>query len=612
MEITGGTGAPGPAGPAGPATKGQDANYLVWIDPSNSNKATAYNTHTGVNDYTGTTTDVVLSSILTALGSGGGVVKLSPDTHTWAATITPTAPIRLVGSGVATVISVSGNITPFVLNGTDQAIERMTINGNGSTAHALTSAGATRMHVDWVRVTGFAGFPVVCTGTHSHSLIEHLQLDGNTGGTDIDCSAATGVDLDRLAIDGDTATNYVLLGTSCSLRRSSLKSPSTGTTFRSGVLAMGADCAVESNAITWTNGNTSGSSPVIGFAIVGNVTGSDRLRVVDNDILGDFTTSGIGIGVSGSSGFNSTATDAYVAHNVIRNVIGDAILSGNPHNSHAGHVIIGNVCDGASFPTAPTGFSSTCIEMHGADISVSGNTVYNVGAHGIYLDGVGSTATGNTVRLFAQDTNQDFCGGIVVTSPGCTVTGNTCLDGGTATNTHVAGILLRSDYSGSPTVRCVVSGNRCGDSRSGASRTQAYGLRIYNANDQTDSNTYANNDLSNNVTSAVSDNGGPGGNPNGTGSTTSRFLHNTGYNPVGVNIRGGQPAMVSSGTVVVNTYSHPVNVYVSAGTGAPSNPTKVNATSTGVILGTFHLGPGDNIQLNGYTGTTPAWLWVGE
>lgn len=480
---------------------------------------------------------------------------------------------------------------------------------NAAIASAATSSGRVLLQTGTLYCAGTVLWKdkVVIEGQGPLSI---LTLNGATG---LDGTGVTSALVQNCTLQcGANCTFLVKAGNKCAVKHATLLSPSTGSVTRSGVLALGTGVQCDDLDITWTNGNTSGVNPIIGFAIIGQYTGSDRMVARNIRIISDNTMAGIGIGVNSSTGFNSTVTDCIVTDCVIRNTIGDAILSGNPHNTHAGHIVAHNIVDGTSWPTAPAGYSATAIEMHGADIVVTDNTVNNAGSTAIYADGNGIVVGGNNCRVYGTDANQDFAGGIVVTSPASSVVNNVCLDGGSVANTHVAGLIVRSDYAGSPTIRCTVLGNRFGDSRVGAARTQGYGIRIYNSQDMTDSNTFDGNDCTNNVSGAISDNGGPGGNPNGTGSTTSVFVHNKGFNPVGVNIRGGQPAMVTSGTVVVNTYSHPVNVYLSAGTGAPSNPTKVNAVSTGIILGCFHLEPGDSIQPNGYAGTTPAWLWVGE
>lgn len=569
MEITGGTGAPGPAGPAGPATKGQDANYLVWIDPSNSNKATAYNTHTGVNDYTGTTTDVVMASIMTALGSGGGVVKLSPDTHTWAATITPTAPLRVVGSGVATVVSVSGNITPFTLNGTDQAIEHMTIQGNGSTAHALTSAGATRMHVDWVRCTGFAGSPIVCTGTHTNSAIEHAQFDGNTAATDVDLSAATGVVLDRANIYQDGVNYAILLGAKCVARHCHLTSKS-GAAANCAILVQGDDSAVELCELEWGNSN---GNPAIWTAAATN-----RTRIIGNRITSDGTSGGIGVGGYGGAW---TGAGTIVAENEVYDCTGDGILvsaaSTNPGYPVVADNVVANTVSGAG------GDFGTGIEVHSLGASIAGNTVVGSGGHGIFADTPYGTVADNICRLNGQTENTSA--GICVVAQHTRVTDNQCLDNGiNQTTIQGFGIIVRSDNAAAPTTGCRISGNLCTDTRSGASRTQHTGIYTYNGNATTDGNYYADNDVTNNVTSNVFDGGGSGG----TGQTSAVYRHNPGYNPVGVSAVtvGASPWTYTAG-------NSPTTLYLSGGTVS-------GVTKGGVALptsGAYALDPHDAVTV---------------
>ncbi|HEX6257951.1 MAG TPA: glycosyl hydrolase family 28-related protein [Candidatus Saccharimonadales bacterium] len=80
--------------------------------------------------------------------------------------------------------------------------------------------------------------------------------------------------------------------------------------------------------------------------------------------------------------------------------------------------------------------------------------------------------------------------------------------------------------------------------------------------------------------------------------------NNPGFNPMGV-LSG--PAVPASGVGVANPWGVPVTIYISGGT---VSDIAINGTSTGAIVGTFSLAPGQSIVLT-YS-AAPTWSWFGN
>jgi parallel beta-helix repeat protein len=228
--------------------------------------------------------------------------------------------------------------------------------------------------------------------------------------------------------------------------------------------------------------------------------GSHRCVVTGNVIDTDNVSDANG----GVSVFDSDFVS--VSGNYIRSAI-----SGITYNSSDFGSVTGNVIENCS---VGIGF----LQMDSG--TISGNTVVNTYSDGIRVTGgTQNTVTGNAVFGAGTPSNNGTALGIeIVSSAGTSVTGNqvrNCVGGGIMVNgtNHVMvtsnvcrdngstvhnkpGIILTGTSN-----NCVVSANRCFDSRDTADRTQTYGVEL---GALVDSSIVSNNRLANNKTADIS------------------------------------------------------------------------------------------------------------
>lgn len=126
----------------------------------------------------------------------------------------------------------------------------------------------------------------------------------------------------------------------------------------------------------------------------------------------------------------------------------------------------------------------------GSQVTVTGNAVLNSGAQGIEINDVpGCSVVANQVR------GSTSTGIFISSSTQSTITGNVCRDNGSLAAPK-AGIELAGTSN-----NCIVSANRCFDSRAGAARTQSFGIEL---GPSVDTSIVSANRLAGNLTGPIS------------------------------------------------------------------------------------------------------------
>jgi hypothetical protein len=368
---------------------------------------------------------------------------------------------------------VDGRLFTATSGAADITITSLTVDGNsanntGASSYGFQYADATRLTITDTRWLSAAADTLVLSGTPVD-----CRIDGNSfTGTGSSMSTV-------IRSDGDTVISNNQIRDAVAT---------------SGVIWIESDCTVTGNRIVQTvtpapgisirgdrnavTGNIIDHSaiPVPASASKTLITGSISASyntVAGNTLTGCQKGAGIHMGAAASS----TASYNTISGNVISNVSSDGIILGVSTPTGTGNVVSGNTVSDVYW--LGSGDFGVGIETPLLNTLVVGNTLTNIEGTGIYA-GASTIITGNVFRnCVSQVGGASFAASIRIGQSGCRIQGNTILDTGTTSGTYY-GILVQPDDTSTSITDLTVDGNRIGDTRSGASRTTDYGMRITN------------------------------------------------------------------------------------------------------------------------------------
>lgn len=196
---------------------------------------------------------------------------------------------------------------------------------------------------------------------------------------------------------------------------------------------------------------------VTGNVVVGGTTGISIFNVSGSTFVGN----SISYGVTGFSALNVQLSS--IACNLVFNGTGNGIL-----------------------------ISSSKL------LGIKENTIFNQTQHGIFLD----AQIDAFINVYGNNVYNNGLAGIEImdTLSNSTIAGNVVLDNGRRLLGTQIGIAVNGDHN-------VIKDNDCRDTRSGASRTQSYGIYLYaGSNFNTVTENYLDNNAANNLVDAGSGN----------------------------------------------------------------------------------------------------------
>lgn len=187
---------------------------------------------------------------------------------------------------------------------------------------------------------------------------------------------------------------------------------------------------------------------------IGGLRNSFKANHVHDSVAGSTSSRGMWIGNVNSG---EEEEDVEITGNRVHDCVASGIViiadggrvSGNQVNNVAGAGIVPGGLDG----------------VFAKHLIISGNTCQENAFHGIQADPFGTAMLSNASILGNVCTGNTFSGIYVYKSSGLAIVGNQCLDN------NVAGITILDNV-----LNTIVSGNNCGDTRSGVDRTQEQGI----------------------------------------------------------------------------------------------------------------------------------------
>lgn len=187
--------------------------------------------------------------------------------------------------------------------------------------------------------------------------------------------------------------------------------------------------------------------------------------------------------------------------------------------------------------------------------------------------------------------------GFAIQADHCSIIGGRALNNGTsatgATN-YRAGIQVTGSVN-----YCSIRGVTLTDERGGGSKTQQYAIAFTNPGSG-----------GNNIVANCICTGNVNATPYQLGTATDWITRqNIGINPVGAFGAGtnpSNPAVPATTVTVTNTYGYDVLVCITGGT---VTAVKINTVATGLIAGSFVLGPAETISIT--FSVAPTWQWFG-
>jgi len=362
----------------------------------------AQNCSTGSIDYSGTLPEVVINDAITALKSGGSVF-IEAGTYTFTTAINVAGyrsaigangvnGVELYGAGNGTILQIGTNLNGAVLTvayGSGWSVHDLQINGNRG---SQSDSGESSQYLFGINFV-FGGNDVI-----EHCYVHDDKSNGINvyGGTQDSILDNWVVNSNANGITVDTGSQYTIQGNSV-VGASDVGISIAGDDTQTGAAGLVTYVTCSGNFVKNINLGVSPYDINSGDGIlIGDVGAAEHVTVTGNTVENaGSSSSGVGSGIQSYPPSSVTNLDVTISNNVIYS---------SPEGIHIAYTtsadVSGNVIDDVYSSSSK---SAVYIESSGSGVSITGNSIENVGTtngYGIYNNANGVAISGNTVSTF--------------------------------------------------------------------------------------------------------------------------------------------------------------------------------------------------------------------